>query len=251
MKLNKVYIYGKHALEEALQFAPKAINKIFFDPKAVDPALRKLILSSGIAVGQLSEGQAKADMKSGASHQGVVAQILLSELVVPYEKFIEQLSVVPHTSLVLLSGVVDPHNVGAIIRTAAGFGAGGVLMPEQNQAPVSGAVIKVSAGMAFRVPLVSVTKLQQTISDLKKRGFKIYGLAGEGAKSIAGESFDTPSVFILGNEGEGIPGHLRALCDTVLSIPLNPKCESLNVAAAAAITLFAWSAKHPEALKQK
>ncbi len=249
MKSNKIYIHGKHALEEALRYAPKAINKIFFDRRLADKGLRKLIEQSGIPLGELGEGQAKADMKSGAAHQGVVAQVLLSELVVPFEKFIETLEVTPHTSLVFMSGVVDPHNVGAIIRTAAGFGAAGVLMPEVNQAPVSGAVIKVSAGMAFRIPLVSATKLQQNISELKKRGFTIYGLAGEGSKKITEEPFASPSVFIMGNEGDGIPGHLRALCDSVLSIPINPKCESLNVAAAAAVALYAWSAKHPEALK--
>jgi 23S rRNA (guanosine2251-2'-O)-methyltransferase len=249
MRQNKVYIYGKHALEEALRYAPKAVNRIYFDARSVDQKLKKLIEQSGITTGALSEGQAKSDMKSGAAHQGVVAQILLSELVVPYEKFVETLSVTHDTSLVLLSGVVDPHNVGAIIRTAAGFGAGGVLMPEHNQAPVSGTVIKVSAGMAFRIPLVSISNLQQAISDLKKRGFKAYGLAGEGAKSITAEPFEAPSLFILGNEGEGIPAHLRALCDVTLSIPINPRTESLNVAAAGAVALFAWSAKHPEALR--
>lgn len=202
-------------------------------------------------MGELRDGQARADLKSGAAHQGVVAQVLLSELVVPYEKFIDTLVPTPHTALVLMSGVTDPHNVGAIIRTAAAFGAAGVLMPEVNQAPVSGAVIKVSAGMAFRVPLVQVSKLQQTISDLKKRGFKVYGLAGEGKASITSEPFADPSVFIVGNEGEGIPSHLRALCDKTLSIPINPQCESLNVAAAAAVALFAWSTKNPEVLKSR
>ncbi len=249
MKSNKIYIYGKHALEEALRHTPHAVNKIFVDQRVIDKKLQALIDKSQIPLGPLHEGQAKSDMKAGTPHQGVVAQVLLSELVVPFEKFAETLAPTPGSSLVFLSGVQDPHNVGAIIRSAAGFGAGGLLMPEKNQAPVSGTVVKVSAGMAFTIPLVSVGNIEQAISDLKKCGYKIYGLSGESAQSIAKEGFESPSVFILGNEGDGIPDHLRSLCDATLSIPLNPNCESLNVAAAAAVTLFAWSAKHPEALK--
>jgi len=150
-----------------------------------------------------------------------------------------------------LSGVQDPHNVGAIIRSAAGFGVAGILMPQTNQAPITGAVLKVSAGMAFRIPLVSVSDILAAIKDLKKKGFKVYGLSGEGAQSITQEEFPTPTLFIFGNEAEGIPQTLRSLCDAVLSIPIHPQCESLNVAASAAAALFAWSSKHPEALKAK
>ena len=102
--------------------------------------------------------------------------------------------------------------------------------------------------MAFRVPLVSIGNINQTVRDLKDAGFTIYGLAGEGAESINKATFDSPSVFILGNEGEGIRQKTRELCDGLLSIPMNPKCESLNAAASAAVALYAWSAKHPESL---
>jgi len=248
MKQSKVYTYGKHALVEALAHAPHAVLKVFAEPKALDKELRATIERAGVAVAPLSQGVSRADLKSGASHQGVVGQISLFNLLRPYQKFIETLSAAPSTSLVLLAGLEDPHNVGAIIRSAAGFGAAGVLMPEHGQAPVTGTVLKVSAGMAFRVPLVAVADLQHTISDLKKHGFKVYGLAGEGVRSIAEEAFEGPAVFVLGNEAEGLPKHIRELCDIVLSISMHPRCESLNVAAAAAATLFAWSTKHPEAL---
>ena len=76
----------------------------------------------------------------------------------------------------------------------------------------------------------------------------MWGLGGEGVRSIAEEAFEGPAVFVLGNEAEGLPKHIRELCDIVLSISMHPRCESLNVAAAAAATLFAWSTKHPEAL---
>ena len=97
--------------------------------------------------------------------------------------------------------------------------------------------------MAFRLPLVSIGNVKQTVLDLKKKGFKVYSLAGEGAQNIGTEAFGEPAVFILGNEGSGIPEDIRAISDTVLSIPMDAKCESLNVAAAAAVALYAWSAK--------
>lgn len=212
MKPGKVYAYGKHAVGEASKYAAHAVLKVFKDAK-----------------------------------DGDVAQISLSRLLVPFDAFVESLHPTPDTALVLLAGVEDPHNFGAIIRSAAGLGASAVLMPQSGQAPVSSTVLKVSAGMAFRLPLVPLDNIQQNLSALKKRGFKIVALASSG-RPIGGEPFAEPVVFILGNEGSGIPKAVRPLCDATLSIPLHPRCESLNVAAAAAVALGAWSLRHPGAL---
>jgi len=248
MKQNKVYTYGKHALAEALAYAPRAVLKVFADPKELDKDLRALVARAGVTVAPLASGVARADMKSGAAHQGIVGQISLFNLLVPYSKFVENLQPTPATSLVLLAGLEDPHNVGTIIRSAAGFGATAVLIPEKNQAPVTSTVLKVSAGMAFRIPLVTVSDIEQTLVDLKKRGVKVYGLAGEGKSSITEAPFAEPALFVLGNEGAGLSNQVRKLCDTTLSVPMHPRCESLNVAASAAATLYEWSTKHPEAL---
>ena len=249
MKQNKIYTYGKHALVEALTYAPHAVLKVFIDPKVADLSVRKLIDRLGTPKGKLGEGQAKSDMMRDTAHQGVIGQISVFNLIRPYEKFAEELHVTANSSVLFLSGVVDPHNVGAIIRSAAGFGASAVLLPERGQAPITTAVLKVSAGMAFRIPLVSVSNEQQALADLKKRGFKVFGLSGEGVQTIVEEEFEHPTVFILGNEGSGIASNLKPLCDKVLKIPIHKKTESLNVAASAAVALFAWSAKHPDALK--
>ena len=248
MKQSKVYTYGKHALAEALAYAPHAVLKVFADEKSLDKELRAAVARAGVATAPLAGGVSRADLKSGASHQGIVGQISLFNLLLPYDKFISGVQPTAATSLVLLAGVEDPHNVGAIIRSAAGFGVSGVMLPQSGQAGVTGTVLKVSAGMAFKVPLVTITNIEQTISDLKKRGFTVYGLAGESTERLAEATFARPSVFVFGNEGEGLPKNIRALCDALLSIPMHPRCESLNVAAAAAATLFAWSTKHSEAL---
>lgn len=245
---SKIFIYGKHALSEALLHAPQALTRVYLERGAVDPKVEEKIVKAGIPTAPLSEGQAKSDMRSGASHQGVIAQLSLSKLLLPYEKFADALKVTPDTSLLLMAGLQDPHNVGALIRSAAGFGVSGVLMPLESQAPISGAVIKVSAGMAFRIPLVTVDNLQKAISDLKKRGFRVYALAGGKGTSVQQEEFSKPTVFVMGNEAAGLPQHLRALCDATLSIPIHSRTESLNVAAAGAVAMYAWSAKHGKAL---
>lgn len=248
MKQTKLYIYGKHAVREALLHAPNAVLKVFFEPRAADSELQKFIKNSGVATGAFNEGKNKADLRSGAPHQDVIGQISAHQLLVPFQQFTDALAPAAGTSLVLLNGVQDPHNVGAIIRSAAGFGASGVLMPQHSQAPVTGTVLKVSAGMAFRIPLVQVDDMLAAISMLKKKGFKIYALAGGGSRAITQEKFDAPALFIMGNEAQGVPPHIRALCDAVLSIPMSPRAESLNVAASAAIALYAWSVQHPVAL---
>jgi 23S rRNA (guanosine2251-2'-O)-methyltransferase len=169
--------------------------------------------------------------------------------VTPFEKFIETFEPTPEICHVFLSEVQDPHNVGAIIRSAAAFGASAVLMSAHNQAGITGAVIKASAGTAFSMPLVEVHTVQQDLSKLKKAGVKIYGLAGSAPNKVSDVRFNTPTLFVFGNEAHGIAPAAKALCDQLLSIPINPKTESLNVAASAAIALFAWSAKHSLALQ--
>lgn len=173
-----------------------------------------------------------------------------TKLVRDYAGFITKLVVTPDTALVLLDELQDPQNVGAIIRSAAAFGVAGVLLPEHNQAPVTDAVISVSAGTAYQVPLVQIGNVNQTIRDLKERGFWIYGLDSKAEKNLSAEHFDAPAIFILGNESKGIRQKTREYCDVLLRIPLRPDCDSLNVAASAAIALHAWSGQHPVALGQ-
>jgi 23S rRNA (guanosine2251-2'-O)-methyltransferase len=243
MTQNKIYIHGKHAVKEALLTIPHAVNQIMtaqaFDDKEILALARKEDVPQG-----------KFDPSSAPKgHQGVMAQVLLSNLMRTEKQFLENFEVTSDTCFVILGELQDPHNVGAVIRSAAAFGAAAVLIPEHNQAPITGAVAKVSAGMAFRIPLVSIANINNTIRDLKKKGIWIYGLEGESTTSMHDEKFDAPTAIILGNEAEGIREKTKELCDVLLSIPMNPRCESLNAAASAAVALFAWSLKHTQALK--
>ncbi len=235
---NKIYIHGKHAVKEALVHIPQAINQVMTAQAFDDKDIMQLVRKAGIAQGKFDPSSAPK------GHQGVMAQVLMNNLVRQEKAFFETLEVTPRTCLVILGELQDPHNVGAVIRSAAAFGATAVLIPEHNQAPINGTVVKVSAGMAFRIPLVEVANINNTLRDLKKKGFWIYGLEGESKTSIHDEKFEAPTAIILGNEAEGIREKTKALCDVLLSIPMDPRCESLNAAASAAVALYAWSVRH-------
>lgn len=242
-------IHGIHPIYEALHRRPETVRFLYVaDTDGVRP-IATLAQQLKIKTGILNPKKLPKGVSTDAVHQGVVAEIDLAKLVVPYDAFIRDLALTEHTALVILGEVQDPHNVGAVIRSAAAFGISGVLIPEHRQAQVNGTVIKVSAGMAFRVPLVSIGNVNNTIEDLKERGFWIYGLDSEAKQSVSDEGFEKPSAFILGNEATGIREKTLEHCDIPLRIPMHAQAESLNASAAAAIVLYAWSTRHEDSLK--
>jgi 23S rRNA (guanosine2251-2'-O)-methyltransferase len=247
MKQPKIYIYGKHAVAEALMNAPQAVKKVYLSPKQEDGHLRALIKKTGVPVSDLGRDKLPG-VDSDATHQGVIGVVSSEDLMHPFKTFLHNLRIKDNTALVILGEIQDPHNVGAVIRSAAAFGVSGILIPERNQAPVTGAVVKVSAGMAFRVPLVQIGNINQAVRELQEAGFTVYGLEGGGGTTTTNEAFDGPSAFLLGNEGSGLREKTKELCDKLLSIPMHPWCESLNAAVSASVALYAWSAKHPDAL---
>jgi len=234
---------------EALENAPHVLDKVFLARNNDDATLKKAIKNAGIMVSTLGSGKNdKKIVDDKATHQGIIGQVSLEKLMQNYKNFIEGLEINKDTVLLVLGEIQDPHNVGAIIRSAAAFGVSGVIMPQHNQSPITGTVVKVSAGMAFRVPLISVSNINATIKDLKEKGFWVYGMEGESDKNIADEAFDTPTVFILGNESKGIREKTKESCDILVSIPMHPQSESLNVAASTAVALYEWSKKHSEVI---
>lgn len=245
---GKVYIYGKHALMEALTNAPKTIKKVFLAENLRDADLRELLEKHQIPAATLAAGKGKELVGKETAHQGVIAIMEPSALTVSFDTFLASLDLTKNPAVVVLGEVQDPHNVGAIIRSAAAFGLSGVLMPQHNQAPITGVVVKTSAGMAFRIPLVTIGNVNTTLAALKEKGFWIYGLAMEGSTPLGTDAFDAPAAFVIGNEGAGIREKTIQACDVTLSIPMNPRTESLNAAASAAVVFYEWSKKHPEAL---
>lgn len=213
MQKEKVYIYGKHAIEEAQTHAPHVLKKVMTNVK-------------------------------GEGHGGYVAIVDTAKLLVPFSDFETTLTPTPSTAILILGGLTDPHNVGAIIRSAAAFNFSAVFIPASKQAPITSAVAKTSAGMIFRIPLVTIDSAESALAKLKKKGFFVYGLAGKGAASVATEKFAKPSVFVVGNEGAGLAQETETACDVLLSIPINPRAESLNAAQAATVVMYEWSKQH-------
>ncbi len=236
---------------EALLNAPHAIRKVFLAPGSADEELRKLLERRQILVSALKQREASHMVGADASHQGVIAIADPAELMIPFDHFLENLRITPETMLVLLDELTDPHNVGAIIRSAAAFGAAGVLIPPHNQAPITGAVVKASAGMVFRVPVVSIGNVNHTVRTLKEKGFLMYALTAKGERIVGKEPFAEPALVIVGNEAKGIREKTLELADVTLRIPMHPRTESLNASVSAAIVLATWSAAHPSALKEQ
>jgi 23S rRNA (guanosine2251-2'-O)-methyltransferase len=241
---NKIYIYGKHALEEAVAKAPHAIKKVFLSAAAENNDLRSALAQRGITASSMKARDISQMVGRETAHQGVIALIDPAYLMVDFRDFLAGLKPNTDTMLVLLDELTDPQNVGAIIRSAAAFGAAGVLIPPHHQAPITGAVVKVSAGMVFSVPLVAIGNVNQTVLTLKEHGFRTYGLDMAGTRDLREEKFDSPSLIIIGNEGEGIRQKTLEHCDVTLRIPMSPNCESLNASVSAAVVLYEWSKHH-------
>ncbi len=248
MERQLVYIFGKHAVAEALTLRPELIKELYLETGFSDSAILGKLSRAKVAPKLLGK-RLPGGLRGDAVHQGIIAGIAINELMLPYKEFMETVDINPNTSFLVLGEVQDPHNVGAVIRSAAAFGVTAVMIPPHNQSPVTGTVVKVSAGMAFRIPIVEIRNVNATLTDLKKRGCWVYGLAGEeGAIALPSETFARPSVFVLGNEGDGLRAKTREACDTLLAIPMHTRTESLNAAASAAIVMYAWSTHHQAAL---
>jgi len=240
VKEEKIYLYGKHALREILGTKPGAVRKVFLDASAsTDKELMGLLKTHAITPSSM-KGEERS-VGADAVHQGVIALISPEKLYTPLEEALEAIKDTKNPSIVLLDELHDPHNVGAIIRSAAAFGASAILMPEHNQSPITGTVIKTSAGMAFRIPIVKIGNVNQTIRTLKEKRMWVYGLVMDGDTALKDAQFDTPTLFVVGNESAGIREKTLELCDVKLTIPMQPGCESLNASVAASVVLYEYS----------
>jgi len=248
MKKEISYIFGKHAVREVLRERPDVMVEVHAAADFSDEDILGMVDTAGVPLRLLNLKNPPRGVSSNAAHQGIVAGIMSEKLTVPYKEFMQSVTITPDTGFLVLGEVQDPHNVGAVIRSAAAFGVKGVLIPPHNQAPITGTVVKVSVGMAFRIPLITISNVNATLRDLQDRGMWVYGLEGDGTVSTVTEPYPKPSVFVLGNEGSGLRQKTKEACDDLISIPIHNQCESLNAAAATAIVLASWSAKHPGAL---
>jgi len=171
---------------------------------------------------------------SSSAHQGVVALGAAG----PHAELEDLLPAAK--LLVVLDGIEDPHNLGAIIRTAHAAGAAAVVIPERRAAGLTETVAKAAAGALEHLPVARVTNVSRTLEMLKQRGFWIYGLDERGTQDYDRAEYAQPTVFVLGGEGKGLHEMVKKHCDLLVRIPLAGKISSLNVSVAAGIVLFDW-----------
>lgn len=140
--------------------------------------------------------------------------------------------------IILLDKIEDPHNLGAIIRSAESFGFDGLIIPEHRSSKVNSTVYKTSAGAINNIKVVMVTNLNQAIEKIKENGFWVYGLAGEAENTLAETDLSGKVALVVGNEGDGISRLVRQNCDMLVKIPMQGKTNSLNASVAAAISMY-------------
>jgi 23S rRNA (guanosine2251-2'-O)-methyltransferase len=232
---------GIHPVREALR-AHKPLDKVLVARGAGGPRMQEIIdlcRDQSIPV-RFEERSALDRAAGGAAHQGVVAFGAARQYA--------ELDEIARGArmLVLLDGVEDPHNLGAIVRTAHAAGADAVLVPGRRAAGLTETVAKAAAGALEHLPVVRIGNVAQTLEALKKQGFWTYGLDERGDHSYDTVDYAEPAVLVLGGEGKGVHEHVRKHCDYLVRIPLAGKISSLNVSVAAGIALFDWKRRRRE-----
>ena len=214
----------------------QSIDRVSIAKGAGGPRLQEIIdLCRAQKVPVRFETRDALDRASRAAvHQGVIAMVAASAY-----RSIEDVTA-SAKMLVILDGVEDPHNLGAIIRTAHAAGADAVVIPDRRAAPVTEVVAKAAAGALAHLPVVKVGNLNQTLERLKTQGYWIYGLDERGTETYDSVAYNEPAAIVVGAEGRGLHDLVAKHCDVLVQIPMSGHIASLNVSVAAGVALFDW-----------
>jgi len=231
-------VFGIHAVGALLQRAPQDVLELFVmkdrDDKRMQPLIQEA-RQNGISV-QFCNRKTLDDMVGG-QHQGIIAKARLQSsgseadlaaIVAQHEK----------PFILVLDGVTDPHNLGAILRSADAAGVHAVVSPKDRSVKLTSVVRKVACGAAESVPFITITNLARTLRELQDAGVWVVGTAGETETTIYQADFKGPLAIVLGAEGEGLRRLTRETCDSLVKIPMFGSVSSLNVSVAAGICLF-------------
>lgn len=235
-------ITGRNSVLEALRARIPATTLTLASRIEFDDRVREIIhLANGRGIPIVEVMRPELDRMSGPDgvHQGVALAVPAYEYAHPLELLdaIEKRGQVP--LLVLLDGVTDPRNLGAIIRSTAAFGGHGVIVPQRRSVGMTSAAWKTSAGAAARTPVAMAGNLTQLLKDLKARGLFVIGLDGDGDVSLPElEIGDGPLAIVVGSEGKGLSRLVTETCDAIVSIPISSSTESLNAGIAASVALY-------------
>lgn len=233
-------IYGRHSVLAALE-NQRQLNRVWIIPQLrYDPRFHSLLLqakATGTVIDEV-EPRRLSQITKGATHQGVAAQVApyayqdLNELIQKAKLATEQ------PVLIACDSITDPHNLGAIIRTAEALGAQGLIIPQRRAVGVTSTVMKVAEGAIENFPIARVVNLTRALEELKAAGFWIYGTSAGTGKLLHTVKLTGPIVLVIGSEGNGLSLRTESCCDELISIPLQGKTPSLNASVASAITLY-------------
>jgi 23S rRNA (guanosine2251-2'-O)-methyltransferase len=231
-------LYGLHPVEEALRAGNRQFDHVCVARERQDQRLQRVIdlcREAGVRL-RFEPREHLTKLAKTPGHQGVVAIVRAKEML-----DLEDLLAGPEDKarlLLALDGVEDPQNLGALLRTADGAGADGVILTERRSAPLSPVAIKASAGAAEHVPVARVVNLSRALEQLKERNLWCVGLDERGSMSYDEFDFTSNCVLVLGREGAGLHDLVRRHCDHLLRIPMAGKVASLNVSVAGAVVLY-------------
>ena len=244
-ELSEGMIEGRNALTEALK-SGRHIDKLFVAEGSTDRSLSRLaaMAKEAGAVVVPTDRRKLDQMSPTGAHQGVIALVAAHE----YASVDDILALAAERReaplIVICDELSDPHNLGAIIRTAECAGAHGVIIPKRRSVGLTAVVAKASAGALEYLPVARVSNIHQTILSLKEQGVWIYGTAADAASGLYRTDLTGPAAIVIGNEGAGMSKLVRESCDVLVGIPLKGRISSLNASAAAAVMLY-------EALRQR
>ena len=228
------WIWGVHAVRAALANRRRRCRKLLI--VGADSDFRALAAAAKVPVETVDAGAMSRALPRDAVHQGVA---LLADHLEEMDVHDAIETAPAPRRLVLLDQVTDPHNLGAILRSAAAFGACGVIVQERNSPPITGVLTKAASGALEIVPLIRVVNIARTLDELGELGFLRLAFADEAAEPIEKADLKRDVVLVLGAEGEGIRRLTREKCDLAIRLPTRPEMPSLNVSNAAAIALYA------------
>jgi len=230
-------VAGKNSVVEALRAKIPAKELVVAFKSEIDERISEAIRLAKNLDLPIKEMPRRAldDLTGSANHQGIALVIKPFN----YSEFSTILSSAKKPMMLIgVDGITDPHNLGAIVRSAAAFGADGVIIPERRNAAMTGSAWKASAGAAARMPISQVTNLVRSIGEAKKAGCFVIGLDADGDQVVSKMNLASESIFIIvGSEGKGLSRLVRENCDLVLSIPMQSDVESLNASVATAIVM--------------
>ena len=228
------FVYGVNPVLEALRAHPQDVLRVLVERKRSQGAER--VAQAAVAAGVRVEEAGDLDRRArGGVHQGVGAE--LAEF--RYLELPDLLDTIKGAAfLLVLDGVTDPQNLGALVRSAHALGAHGVVVPKDRAAGVTPSVTKAAAGALEHCPIVRVTNLSRAVDQMKENGIWTVALAADGEKTLGEVDLKEPTALVLGSEGSGVRPLVRKTCDHVARIPMGGQLGSLNVSAAGAISLY-------------